>query len=120
LDSVIIPSDISITATSSTWISYRVLLNPSFTGTAPVFTTHYNNNVSYCVHTAGTTGATGTDIIGGYINNKETVNINSANSFNFQLGRTLAGVSDTFTLVVAAGTGSNTNILADMSWFEIV
>jgi hypothetical protein len=119
LDSVIVPSDISIIATSNTWISYRVVLNPSFAGTAPVFTTHYNNNVSYCVHTAGTTGATGTDIIGGYINNGGAVNINSANNFNFQLGRTLAGVSDTFTLVAAAGT-SNSNILADMSWFEIV
>lgn len=119
LDSVIVPSDISIIATSNAWIHYKLILNPTFAGTTPTFTTHANGNVSYSVHTSDTTGATGTEVIGGYINNGGSVSINSANNFNFQLGRTLAGVSDTLTLVAAAGT-SNANILADMSWFEIV
>lgn len=118
-DSVIVPSDISIIATSNAWIHYRIIQNPTFTGTTPSWSTHYNNNVEYCVHVAGTGYSASTDIIGGYINNGGAANINSANNFNFQLGRTQAGVSDVVTLAAAAGT-NNANILADMSWFEIV
>ena len=119
LDAVVVPSDVSVISTSNTWLGYQLVLNPTFSGTAPIWATHSNNNVEYCVHGSGTTAAVGTDIIGGYLNNGGTASINSANNFNFQLGRTQGGVSDVITLVVAAGT-NNANVLADFSWFEIV
>lgn len=119
LDSIIIPSDISFLIGSNSWVHYRLVLNGTFTNGTPVWTTHYNGNVDYIVHT-GTLGLTGaTDVVGGYVNTNGVVNINSASNFNFQLGRTQTGVSDVFSLV-AAGPSPNTNVAADMSWFEIV
>lgn len=119
LDSVIVPSDISFLIGSNSWVHYRLVLNGTFTGGTPVWTTHYNGNVDYIVHT-GTLGLTGsTDIVGGYVNTNGVVDINAASNFNFQLGRTQTGVSDVFTLV-AAGPSPNTNVAADMSWFEII
>lgn len=119
LDSIIIPSNISTIVTTNSWIHYRIVLNGTFTGGTPTWTTHYNGNVDYIVHT-GALGLTGSsDIIGGYINNGGMATINEASNFNFQLGRTQLGVSDVLTLV-AAGPSPNTKITADLSWFEIV
>lgn len=119
LDSVIVPSNISFLIGSNSWVHYRLVLNGTFTGGTPVWTTHYNGNVDYIVHN-GTLGLTGsTDVVGGYVNTNGVVDINAASNFNFQLGRTQTGVSDVFTLV-AAGPSPNTNVAADMSWFEII
>ena len=119
LDSIIVPSNVSFLIGSNSWVHYRLVLNGTFTGGTPVWTTHYNGNVDYIVHT-GALGLTGsTDIVGGYVNTNGVVDINAASNFNFQLGRTQTGVSDVFTLV-AAGPSPNTNVAADMSWFEII
>jgi hypothetical protein len=48
-----------------------------------------------------------------------SLDVSSINQFNFQLGRTINGVSDVFTVAMAA-PNANTNVLADLSWFEIV
>lgn len=115
LDSVIIPSNLNAIVTSNQNVQYRVLLNPTLSGAS--WTTHYNGNVQYDTTATGLSG--GTDIIGGYIQNNGTLDITSINSFNFQLGRTQAGVSDIFT-VAMVGTSPNTKVLADLSWFEVV
>lgn len=121
LDSIIVPSNISMVLNGQQWVHYRVVLNGTFTGGTPVWSTHYNGNVDYIVHTAGTLGLTGeTDIIGGYISSSSSVvDINSASNFNFQLGRTQTGVSDVLT-IVAAGSSNNAGVGVDLSWFEIV
>jgi len=119
LDSIIVPSNISAIVTSNTWIHYRIVLNGTFTGTAPTWQTHYNGNVDYAIFD-GTTGLTAsTDVIGGYINSGGLATINEGNDFNFQLGRTQAGVSDVLT-VVAAGPSPNGKVVVDLSWFEII
>jgi hypothetical protein len=119
LDSVIVPSNASLIVTSNTWAQYRIVLNGTFGGTSPTWTTHYNGNVDYVLHTNTTTLSSATDVIGGYINNGGTLVVNEANDFNFQLGRTQAGVSDVLTIMVAAST-ANTKIVTDLSWFEII
>ena len=121
LDSIIIPSDLSaiVESSGSAWVHYRIVLNGTFTGTAPTWQTHYNGNVDYVVH-VNTTGLTGaTDVIGGYINAGGVVDINSQSNFNFQLGRDQLGVSDVIT-IVAAGASPNVKVAADLSWFEII
>lgn len=119
LDSIIVPSNISAIVTTNSWIHYRIVLNGTFTGTAPTWQTHYNGNVDYALFD-GTTGITGTtDIIGGYINNDGLATVGEANDFNFQLGRTQLGVSDVLTFV-ATGKNNNDKVLADLSWFEII
>lgn len=120
LDSIIIPSNISVVAepginNKPTTVQYRILLNPTLTGNT--WTTHYNGNVDYNITATAVTG--GTDIIGGYISSSGSFNLSDINDFNFQLGRTQLGVSDTFVLTMT-GVEDGTNVYVDLSWFEII
>jgi hypothetical protein len=119
-DSVVIPANLSVALEQTQnnkpdIIQYRVLLNATLSGTN--WQTHYNGNVQY--DTSSTTVSGGTDIIGGYIVSDGTLSLSDVRDFNFQLGRTQAGVSDVFT-VVAAPTISGAKVYTDLSWFEIV
>jgi hypothetical protein len=120
LDSIIVPSNISVAIEPGTnnkplVVQYRILLNPTLTGNT--WATHFNGNVQYNVTATGVTG--GTDIIGGYISSSGTLDVSSINDFNFQLGRTQLGVSDTFVLVLVP-TENSTQGYTDLSWFEII
>lgn len=120
LDSIIVPSNISVVAepgtnNKPTTVQYRILLNPTLTGNT--WTTHYNGNVDYNITATGVTG--GTDIIGGYISSSGSLDISSINDFNFQLGRTQLGVSDTFVLTMTP-IEDGTVVYCDLSWFEII
>jgi hypothetical protein len=119
-DSVIVPANLSIALEQTQnnkpdIIQYRVLLNPTLSGAN--WQTHYNGNVQYDTTATGVSG--GTDIVGGYIVSDGTLSLSDVRDFNFQLGRTQAGVSDIFT-VVAAPTISGAKAYTDLSWFEIV
>jgi hypothetical protein len=120
LDSVVVPSNISAVVepgqnNKPQTVQYRILLNPTLTGNT--WTTHFNGNVDYNITASAVSG--GTDIIGGYISSSGSLDISSINDFNFQLGRTQTGVSDTFVLTMTP-IESDTKITADMSWFELV
>ena len=120
LDSIIVPSNISVAIEPGTnnkplVVQYRILLNPTLTGNT--WATHFNGNVQYNITATGVTG--GTDIIGGYISSSGTLDVSSINDFNFQLGRTQLGVSDTFVLVLVP-TENSTQGYTDLSWFEII
>jgi hypothetical protein len=120
LDSIIVPSNISVAIEPGTnnkplVVQYRILLNPTLTGNT--WATHFNGNVQYNVTATGVTG--GTDIIGGYISSSGTLDVSSINDFNFQIGRTQLGVSDTFVLVLVP-TENDTQGYTDLSWFEII
>ncbi len=118
LDSIIVPSNVSAIITSNQNVNYRIILNGSL-GSGTNWVTHYNGNVQTDTSSAFIASGSGTDIIGGYINNAGTLDINSIRDFNFQIGRTINGVSDVLTLCIAP-TSANTKVLADLSWFEIV
>ena len=120
LDSIIVPSNISVAIEPGTnnkplVVQYRILLNPTLTGNTWI--THFNGNVQYNVTATGVTG--GTDIIGGYLSSSGTLEVSSINDFNFQIGRTQLGVSDTFVLVLVP-TENGTEGYTDLSWFEII
>jgi len=120
LDSVIVPSNLSAVleetgANKPDTIQYRILLNPTLTGNTWV--THYNGNVDYNITATAVTG--GTDIIGGYISSNGSLSISNINDFNFQLGRTQAGVSDIF-CVVFIPVNNGAHVYADLSWYEII
>lgn len=70
------------------------------------------------VDTAATAVTGGTEVESGFASNRENVTIALKNIYG-QLGRTLQGVSDTFTLVIAA-TNNNADVLAQMGWQEIL
>lgn len=119
LDSIIVPSNISSIITTNSWIHYLIILNGTITGGTPTWQTHHNGNVDYIIFD-GSLGLTGgTELVGGYINNNGSAAISEANDFNFQLGRTQSGQSDTLTFI-ATGKNNNDKILVDFSWFEII
>jgi hypothetical protein len=120
LDSAVVPSNLSVvleqTASNKPdTVQYRILLNPTLTGNT--WSTHFNGNVDYNVTATAVTG--GTDIIGGYISSSGVLDINSINNFNFQLGRSQTGVSDTFVLTMTP-INDGAQIYCDLSWFEII
>lgn len=119
LDSVIVPSNISALVLTNNTAQYRIILNPTFGGTAVSWSDHYNGTVQYSIHDSGTTYTGGTDIIGGYINTSGLLTIGDVNNFNFQLGRTQGGVSDIITIAMT-GKSNNTDVAVDFSWFEII
>lgn len=120
LDSVIVPSNISIIVQETLnnkpdTVQYRLLLNPQITGNT--WTTHYNGNVDYNNTATAVTG--GTDIIGGYISSSGAFSLSDINDFNFQLGRSQVGVSDVIALTITP-IYDGAKICADVSWFEII
>ena len=120
LDSVIVPSNISavLEETASNkpdTILYRILLNPTVTGGSWI--NHYNGNVDYNITATSVSG--GTDVIGGYISSSGSLTVSNINDFNFQLGRTQAGVSDIF-MVTFTPINSGAIVYCDLSWFEII
>jgi hypothetical protein len=120
LDSVIVPSNISVIVQETTnnkpdTVQYRLLLNPTISGGS--WNTHYNGNVDYNITATSVSG--GNDIIGGYINSNTAFSISDVNDFNFQLGRTQTGSSDVICLVLTP-IYDGAKICADFSWFEIV
>jgi len=120
LDSAVVPSNLSVVleqtgSNKPDTVQYRILLNPTLTGNT--WSTHFNGNVDYNVTATAVTG--GTDIIGGYISSSGVLDINSINNFNFQLGRTQKGVSDTFVLTMTP-INDGAQVYCDLSWFEII
>jgi len=120
LDSIIIPSNISCVLEETTsnkpdTVLYRILLNPTLTNAS--WSTHYNGNVDYDISATAVSG--GTDIIGGYISSSGSLSVSNINDFNFQIGRTQAGVSDVFTLTFTP-VNAGAKVFCDLSWFEIV
>ena len=120
LDSAVVPSNLSVvleqTASNKPdTVQYRILLNPTLTG--GTWSTHFNGNVDYNVTATAVTG--GTDIIGGYISSSGVLDINTINDFNFQLGRSQTGVSDTFVLTMTP-INDGAQVYCDLSWFEII
>jgi hypothetical protein len=60
----------------------------------------------------------GTELESGYISSRETSSLRLNNIYG-QLSRTIAGVSDTFTLAMTA-TSNNADVLAQIGWQEII
>lgn len=116
LDAVVIPVAIDLILNSSDLVFFEVVMNGQFSGT-PTFTSYANN--SY-VETAigGTTMTGGTVIDGGFIYQKGQKSLSAHEVFNYQLGRTLSGVSDVIT-IVGTSNGANTKVAAAIGWYEL-
>ena len=120
LDSVVIPANISAAVEQTTnnkldIVQYHVIINPTLTG--GTWDTHFNGNVDY--NTSITSHSSGTEIAGGYLTSSSSLVLNNINDFNFQLGRTIAGVSD-IVLIAATPTSAGAKLFLDLAWFELV
>jgi len=81
--------------------------------------TSYSDNVEYDL--TGTTTITGGTIIGkAYLSGKASNSIQFGDGFNFdyQLGQTISGTSDTLTLC-AKGASANDDVLGNLKWIDL-
>ena len=115
LDSIVLPRQVSVLSPSVNYYRWILVLNPTLTGatwagTSPTGTVQYD--------TAATAISGGTEIQSGYASSRELVELSAVDFFQFQLGRTLAGVSDVITLALAA-TANNADVLSQLGWQEL-
>jgi len=115
LDSIVFPRQIDVLSPSVNYYRWTLLQNATLTdatwaGTSPTGTVQYD---------LGATAVTGgIEIQTGYASARELTQLSATDFFQFQLGRTLAGVSDVVTLALAA-TANNADVLAELGWQEL-
>ena len=115
LDSIVFPRQVDVLSPSVNFYRWTLLQNATLTGatwagTSPTGTVQYD--------TAATAVTGGIEIQTGYAAARELAQLSAIDFFQFQLGRTLAGVSDTVTLALAA-TSNNADVLAELGWQEL-
>lgn len=115
LDSIVLPSQVDFLSTSVNYYQYELRLNATLTGAT---WSGISQTGSVDIDTAATAVTGGTIIQSGFVSARENVELSALSYFQFQLGRTLAGVSDVLTLVMTS-TGNNADILAQIGWQEL-
>ena len=114
LDAIVLPRQVDVLSPTVNYYRWKLVLNPTLTGAT--FAGHSaTGTVEY--DTAATAMTGGTELQAGYVSSRELSEL-GADAFAFQLGRTLAGVSDIVTLALAA-TSNNADVLAQIGWQEI-
>jgi len=114
LDAIVLPRQVDVLSPTVNYYRWRLVLNPTLTG-ATWAGTSSSGTVEY--DTAATAVSGGIELQTGYVSSRELSEL-GADAFAFQLGRTLAGVSDIVTLTMAA-TSNNADVLAQIGWQEI-
>jgi len=114
LDAIAAPVSVDILSPSVNYYRWVLLKNASLTG--PTWAgTSSTGSVQY--DTAATAVSGGIEVASGFVSSRENANL-AVDFFNIQLGRTLAGVSDIYTLAMAA-TDNNADVLAQLGWQEL-
>ena len=114
---VIIPNGFIASALSNS--DFEVQLRQNATPSTPFSYTSYSDNVEYDL--TGTTTITGGAIVGRtYLSGKGVSIETFGNGLNFQyqIGQTIAGVSDTLTLC-ARGASNGDDIVGLIKWFDL-
>jgi hypothetical protein len=114
LDAIVLPRQVDVLSPTVNYYRWKLVLNPTLTNA-----TWAGHSASGTVEydTAATAISGGTELQAGYVSSRELSEL-GADAFAFQLGRTLAGVSDIVTLAMAA-TSNNADVLAQIGWQEI-
>lgn len=115
LDSIVLPTQLDFLSTSVNYYQYKLLVNATLTGATWTGTSQTG---SVDIDTGATAVSGGTQLQSGYVSSRTQLELSALSFFQFQLGRTLAGVSDVVTLVMAT-TGPNADVLAQLGWQEL-
>lgn len=115
LDSIVVPRQIDILSPTVNYYRWTLIQNGVLTGaswasTSPTGTVQIDK--------AATAISGGIEIQSGYASSRELSQLGAVDFFQFQLGRTLVGVSDTVTLALAS-TSANADVLAQLGWQEL-
>jgi hypothetical protein len=115
---VIIPIDVAASAISNSDFEIKLIRNA--TPSTAFSYTSYSDNVEYDL--TGTTTITGGTIIGqAYLSGKGANSLRFAQdgfNFDYQIGQTIAGVSDTITLC-AKGASNGDDICGTLKWVDL-
>lgn len=114
---IVVPSGADILNIANTDFEWALFKNAT-PSTAFAWTTA-TNNVEYSLETK-TFSSTGTRVAGGYMGGKTAPVALGDGGFDwdYQLGQTISGVSDTLTLAIKASSSSK-NAAGIMKWFEL-
>ncbi len=120
-DAVVLPKnfDLGVITNQTTTLHYKILINANLSNTS--FANCQGNTVQFDI-SANSTVSEGTLIKSGYISTSQkgaAIDIGSIDEFEIQLGRTISGNSDVFSLVVASETGG-VKVGATLEWFELI
>lgn len=120
IDSVVIPANISAAVEQTVnnkldIVEYHLILNPTSV-TGGTWNTHPDNLVQY--NTGVTSYVGGAELTSGYLTSATTLDLGDIDNFSFQLGRTIAGVSDVL-LIAATPTNDAGKLFLETSWVEI-
>jgi hypothetical protein len=115
LDSIVFPRQIDVLSPSVNYYRWVLFLNSTLTG-ATFATTSPTGTVD--IDVAATALSGGIEIQSGYASAREVQILSAVDYFQFQLGRTVTGVSDIVTLAIAA-TANNADVLAELGWQEL-
>ena len=115
LDAIVVPRQVDVLSPSINYYRWSLRVNATLTG-ATWATTSQSGTVD--IDTAATAMVNGFEIQSGYASSRELTQLSAVDFFQYQLGRTLAGVSDTVTLALAA-VDNNADVLAQLGWQEL-
>lgn len=115
LDAIVCPKQIDLLGIGENYYRWVLLKNATLTG-ATWAGTSSTGSVQY--DTAATDVTGGIEIESGFAFSKSNIQFGDGINFNDQLGRTLAGVSDTVTLAVTAASNS-VKIYGQLGWQEL-
>jgi hypothetical protein len=118
LDGIIIPTGVSIVIEQNKKYQWALIKNATFT-TSPTWTVHPDCvTTEFAISDSIMTG--GTIVKSGFLTNaSESVELDNLGSLFLQLGRTQAGVSDVYTLAIAADA-TNSTFNALLNWYQII
>jgi hypothetical protein len=118
LDAAILLNKYSVTTINNALYEIALIRNATLTG-ASYNTTDFSN-IDYDVTATALTG--GTILRSDYVNNtnqaSSQLDVNGSYNFGLQLGRTIAGVSDTFTIAARVTSGSS-DVVATLEFYDI-
>jgi len=115
LNSVVKVNQVDLLSPTVNYYRWVLLRNATLTGATWAGT---GSTTRVDVDTAATAVSGGTPVQSGYASSREVAQLQAENIYA-QLGRTLAGVSDTYTLAITA-TSNNADLLAQLGWQEIL
>lgn len=120
LDSVVVPDGYSILPTSASSVTFEIAMFRNATLTGASWTQTESDNVEFDISATALTG--GRAVYKTFIlaSNQVSGNTNNGGEYNFdlQLGRTLAGVSDIYTIAARALSGTH-NAIGAMSFWDL-
>ena len=116
LDAVVVPTQVDILSPSVNYYRWALLLNPTLTGATWAVTSPTGTvEIDYGSRVNPVTG--GIELQTGFASSREMSTLGELD-FNFQLGRSLAGVSDIVTLAIAS-VSNNADVMAELGWQEL-